>query len=149
LRLLGLTANIHSNSVPFLTHALQVFQTDPSSPNTCLSSVRFQLYYFSGSSPKVVNVNFTVAEFDTATNTVVASAALATAPFSIRCASGTFAGTNLFEAAFDKCVALNPSRYVHGSDGGTYGSGAGVRTWQSSNPYSFHPFLVDSSCRKR
>jgi len=75
---------------------------------------------YSGSSAKVVNVNFTLAEFDTASNTVVAGAALATVPFSVKCVSETFAGLNTFQAAFDKCIALDLSRYVY--DGGNYGS---------------------------
>jgi len=90
---------------------LQVFLPDPTLPNRCLSAVRFALRWYSGSF-QVVNVNFVVAEYDTFTNRLVAGGVKATVPFSIKCASATFPGTNLWEAAFNQCVPFEPTRYV-------------------------------------
>jgi len=86
-------------------------QPDPSNANRCLSAIRFNMTFFSGSY-QVMNLNFTVAEFDTGINRVVGGKALGTAPFSVKCRTSTFPGRNLYEAPFNQCVVLDPSRYV-------------------------------------
>jgi len=65
----------------------------------------------------VANANLGIAEFDTTTNKVVGGTAIATLPFTVKCASTTGTGINKFEVAFDRCLNLDPSRYVRGGKG--------------------------------